>query len=78
MFALVLVDHFRRLLAVQRVDEAVAAAVESIPTFRQAAAAGIDRVAVAAQLKQLSAELTNADRPAEAADATQAAVDIRT
>ncbi len=77
MFAHVLLDHFRRLLAVQRPDEATAAAVESIGMFRQAAAAGINGTVVATQLRQLSAELTIANRPAEAAQAAQAAADIQ-
>jgi hypothetical protein len=73
---LVLVDQFHNLLASQRPDDATAAAVQSIHAFTQAVASGGDAPSVAVQLRQLSTELLAANRPAEAADAIQAALDV--
>jgi Sec-independent protein translocase protein TatA len=77
MLAFVWFDQFRLLRTAGRTEEAATAAIGAIHAFRQAAATGTDAVDVAAQLRQLSAELVTADRPGEAAQATQAALEIQ-
>jgi hypothetical protein len=73
LFALVV-----RLTEAGRVDEAVTAAHEMIAVARRAAAAsGADVNTIASLLLDLSGQLAGAGRQAEAAEAAQAAADLR-
>jgi hypothetical protein len=77
-FANALLFWVIQLIAAGRVDEAVAAAHETVAVARRAAAAsGADVNATASMLLTLSSQLAVAGRHAEAAEAAQAAADLR-